>query len=94
MKIVGKHNEVLAEILIGEKEQKRIDIKKELRKEIKGMISKDKNMKDYIALFEKFTGLSYKSNKLTEHQLNDLVMFCINQQLSHERGLERRLNKW
>ena len=94
MKIVGKHNEVLAEILIGEKEHKRIDIKKELRKEIKGMISKDKNMKEYISLFEKFTGLSYKSNKLTEHQLNDLVIFCVNQQLSHERETERRLKKW
>lgn len=94
MKIVGKHNEVLAEILIGEKEQKQIDIKKELRKEIKGMISKDKNMKEYIALFEKFTGLSYKSSKLTEYQLNDLIIFCINQQLSHEREVERRLRKW
>ena len=83
MEIVGKNKEVLAEVLIGEP-SKSVNAKTELRKEIRGMLKKDKNVKDYIALFEKFTGLSFRSSKLTEYQLNDLVTFCVSQQIQKE----------
>lgn len=56
----------------------------EFRSEIRSMIRKDPNVRNYIKSFEAFTGLKY-SGKLTAQQLNDLILWCTNEQLSAER---------
>lgn len=58
---------------------------KELRKEIRGMIKKDSNVKNYISKYEELSGISYRS-KLTPSQLNDIIFWCINEQLVTERN--------
>lgn len=62
----------------------------ELRKELRGMIKQDSNVRDYIKKYEQFTGLKY-SGKLTSIQLNDLIMFCINEQLAAERKYRKSI---
>lgn len=59
--------------------------KDELRKELNGMKLKDPNVKLYIKTYEELTGISMRSSKITSDQINDCIMFCINEQLSKER---------
>lgn len=62
----------------------------ELRKEIRGMLKKDPKVKEYISKFEQFTGLRY-SGRLTVEQLNDLIIWCTNEQISAERNYRKSL---
>lgn len=61
------------------------DKKDELRKELNGMKLKDPNVKLYIKGYEKITGISMRSSKITSDQINDCIIFCVNEQLSRER---------
>lgn len=58
---------------------------KELRKELNAMKVRDPNVKLYIKGYETITGISIKSSKITSDQINDCIVFCINEQLSRER---------
>ena len=58
---------------------------KELRRELNAMRLKDPNVKLYIEGYETISGISIKSSKITSDQINDCIIFCINEQLARER---------
>lgn len=67
------------------KELTEMELRKEYRKEIAALVKKDNNVNGYIELASMLNGVNYKSRKVTSEQLNDLIMFIMNEQLNRER---------
>ena len=59
------------------------NVLRELKKDLNLMIQRDLCVIDDIKIYKDVTGLNV--DKLTKEQLNELIVFCINNQLTRER---------
>ena len=70
-------------------EEIKVDAKSELRKELNGYKKKYLGAKDDIRNWEEMNCISVQSPKISVKQLNDCIMFIINEQLSRERFIQK-----
>lgn len=59
------------------------NVLKELKKDLQLMIDRDPCVLDDIKIYKDVTG--YDIDKLTKNQLNELIVFCINNQITRDR---------
>ena len=89
MKVKSKHIDTLKEIF---SESIEPDIKSELRKELNGYKKKYFGAKDDIRNWEEMNNISIKSSKISTQQLNDCIIFIINEQLFREKFIEQEFH--
>lgn len=65
------------------------EIRSELKSELSSLKRKYISVKPSISNWERISGISTQSRKITAEQLNNCIMFVINDLLSQERKLSK-----